>query len=94
MCGHRARFYAPKKKQQQQEDVKKRHMHTYVHKRESEFDIEIKNHASSGALTSMGRPHEPIFQASPVVTANGPVHSDWPNTSKMWMLRDAKYSKV
>lgn len=42
----------------------------------------------------MGRPHEPIFQASAVVTAMGPVHSDWPKTSKMWMLSDAKYSKV
>lgn len=42
----------------------------------------------------MGRPHQPIFQASLVLTAIGPVHSDWPKTSKMWMLRDAKYSRV
>lgn len=45
-------------------------------------------------LTNKGRPHEPIFHASLVLTDIGPVHSDCPNTSMMWMLREAKYSKV
>ena len=45
-------------------------------------------------LTTIGRPTEPIFQACGVLCVCGPVHSDCPNTSMMWMFRDAKYSKI
>lgn len=45
-------------------------------------------------LTTMGRPQEPIFQASAVLKLWGPVHSDCPNSSRMWMLSDAKYSMI